>query len=103
MCEKRGMCTRKPQVPLLVVTTLLVGVRPELVGEYWHLFTILFKPIAVCLTDVDRCQQRVTSRGVDQDLPINFWQDFAFKSPLSIGFNVEKTNEFFFIPWRIIS
>ncbi|XP_076242987.1 neurotrimin [Calliopsis andreniformis] len=31
MSEKRGMCTRKPQVPLLVVTTLLVGVRPELV------------------------------------------------------------------------
>lgn len=34
MCEKRGMCTGKRQVPLLVVTTLLVGVRPELVGEY---------------------------------------------------------------------
>ncbi|XP_061942711.1 neurotrimin-like isoform X1 [Apis cerana] len=31
MCEKRGMCTGKRQVPLLVVTTLLVGVRPELV------------------------------------------------------------------------
>ncbi|XP_053988269.1 limbic system-associated membrane protein-like isoform X3 [Hylaeus volcanicus] len=31
MCEKRGMYTRRPQVPLLVVTTLLVGVRPELV------------------------------------------------------------------------
>ncbi|XP_078034227.1 limbic system-associated membrane protein [Augochlora pura] len=31
MCEKRGLCTRGPQVPLLVVTTLLVGVRPELV------------------------------------------------------------------------
>lgn len=28
------MCTGKRQVPLLVVTTLLVGVRPELVGEY---------------------------------------------------------------------
>ncbi|XP_076754011.1 neurotrimin [Xylocopa sonorina] len=31
MCEKRGMCTSKRQVPLLVVTTLLVGVRSELV------------------------------------------------------------------------
>ncbi|XP_043261273.1 lachesin-like [Colletes gigas] len=31
MCEKRGTYTRRPQVPLLVVTTLLVGVRPELV------------------------------------------------------------------------
>ncbi|XP_076163350.1 limbic system-associated membrane protein [Ptiloglossa arizonensis] len=32
MCEKRGTYTRRPQVPLLVVTTLLVGVRPELVA-----------------------------------------------------------------------
>ncbi|XP_050485763.1 lachesin [Bombus vancouverensis nearcticus] len=31
MCEKRGMCTSRRQVPLLVVTTLLVGVRPEIV------------------------------------------------------------------------
>lgn len=28
------MCTSRRQVPLLVVTTLLVGVRPEIVGEY---------------------------------------------------------------------
>lgn len=35
MGEKRAvLCPRRRQVPLLVVTTLLVGVRTELVGEY---------------------------------------------------------------------
>lgn len=41
MCEKRGMCTSRRQVPLLVVTTLLVGVRPEIVGEYRKRFVFL--------------------------------------------------------------
>ncbi|XP_076686447.1 neurotrimin [Andrena cerasifolii] len=48
MCEKRGMCTRKPQVPLLVVTTLLVGVRPELVGPNFK------EPIANVTASVGR-------------------------------------------------
>ncbi|XP_012136048.1 neurotrimin isoform X2 [Megachile rotundata] len=48
MCEKRGMCTRKRQVPLLVVTTLLVGVRPELVDPKFK------EPIANVTASVGR-------------------------------------------------
>nr|XP_034186692.1 limbic system-associated membrane protein-like isoform X1 [Osmia lignaria] len=48
MCEKRGMCTRKRQVPLLVVTTLLVGVRPELVDPNFK------EPIANVTASVGR-------------------------------------------------
>lgn len=43
MCEKRGLCTRGLQVPLLVVTTLLVGVRPELAGEYETVWQLLLR------------------------------------------------------------
>ncbi|XP_031837838.1 neurotrimin [Nomia melanderi] len=59
MCEKRGLCTRGLQVPLLVVTTLLVGVRPELADPNFK------RPIANVTTAVGR---EATLACVVQDL-----------------------------------